>query len=183
MTSRALRVALVVAVVAALQIAAVLVYRAVERSRRPPRSFAADRVARRQTVAAFEAVRADGTPVSVAWPSDRVRVVHFWGTWCKPCRGELPGLLALGRQLHGRGVDVVAVAVDDDWESIRAFFDGAIPPEIVMMRDDGAHKAWGVSTLPDSYLVSRDGELEERFHGARDWRDGAAREHLERFAR
>ncbi|MCB9508200.1 MAG: hypothetical protein H6697_11135 [Myxococcales bacterium] len=72
----------------------------------------------------------------------------------------------------------VAVAVDDDWTDVRAFFDGDVPPEIVVATDPDVHKRCGVSTLPDSYVVDRAGILVERFHGERDWRATAARDHL-----
>ena len=185
MTSRARRVGAVISVVVALQVVAVLVYWAVERARTraPPPPFVADLLGRAQAAPGFQATHPDGSPVIVTWPVDRVRVVHFWATWCEPCRDELPGLLALGRDLRGRGLEVVAVAVDDDPDDIRTFFAGEVPPEVVQMREAGAHKAWGVSTLPDTYVVDRSGGLVERLHGARDWHTPAARAHLEQLVR
>jgi thiol-disulfide isomerase/thioredoxin len=170
---RGRRILVGVAVVVALQAAALAVYMAVESGRAAPAGFAVERLSGHEAATGFSALRADGTAVDVAWPAPKVRVVHFWATWCEPCRDELPGLLALAQG----GVDVVAVAVDDDWADIRAFFAGAPPPQVVMARD-AVHKAFGVSTLPDTYIVSRDGRLLERAHGARDWTAAAARDHL-----
>ncbi|MBE7448965.1 MAG: TlpA family protein disulfide reductase [Kofleriaceae bacterium] len=179
--TRPARIAVAIVALAALQGAAYLAYRAVERSRAPRAAavrFEGERLRGNEAAAALEGVRADGSRVVIAWPSDRIRVVHFWATWCKPCRTELPGLLALSRELHPRGVDIIAVAVDDEWNDIRAFFDGDVPPEVVVATDAAVHKRFGVSTLPDSYVVDRAGTLVERFHGERDWRAPAARDHL-----
>lgn len=44
-------------------------------------------------------------------PSDRVRVVNLWASWCAPCRAELPMFGALA-QAHP-DIDVVLVSVDD----------------------------------------------------------------------
>jgi len=179
--TRRLRIVVAVAVLAALQGAAYLAYRAVERSRAPRAAavrFEGERLRGLEAAPSVEGVRADGGRVAIGWPSDRIRVVHFWATWCKPCRTELPGLLALSRELQPRGVDLIAVAVDDEWVDIRAFFDGKVPPEVVVATDPAVHKRFGVSTLPDSYVVDRQGKLVERFHGERDWRTAAAREHL-----
>jgi thiol-disulfide isomerase/thioredoxin len=179
--SRPARMAVVIGVLAAFQVAAYLVYRAVERSRSPRVAavrFEAERLRGGEAAPALAGMRADGTRVYLSWPSERVRLVHFWATWCEPCRTELPGLLALGRDLRSQGIDVVAVAVDDDWADVRTFFDGDVPPEVIVASDPGVHKRFGVSTLPDSYVVARDGTLAERFHGARDWRTTAARDHL-----
>ena len=176
-----MRIAVTVAVLASLQAAAYLVYRRVERSRAPrapTTTFEGERLRGTEVAPPLDATRADGSRIAIAWPADRVRIVHFWATWCPPCRTELPGLLALSRELRPRGVEVFAVAVDDDWADIRAFFAGEVPPEVVVAGDPDVHKRFGVSTLPDSYVVDRAGFLIERFHGARDWQAPAARSHL-----
>lgn len=177
--TRGARIGVVVAVLATLQLGALAVYLAVERGRGAKAvasQFVAERLDAREAAPAFEARRRDGAAVAISWPSPRTRLVHFWGTWCEPCRRELPGLL---RYVRGTpGLELVAVAVDDDWASIATFFDGAVPPEIVMATDAATHKRYGASTLPDSYLVDRAGKLVERYHGARDWQSAAARDHL-----
>lgn len=183
--TRAVRIGMVVAVLATLQLGALAVYLAVERGRggagrggaaEPP--FAAERLGAREAAPAFTAQRRDGAAVPVSWPAGRTRLVHFWGTWCEPCRRELPGLLALARATPG--LELVAVAIDDDWAAIAAFFDGgAVPPEVVLPTEAAIHKRYGASTLPDSYLVDRAGQLVERYHGARDWRRPEARAHLQ----
>ncbi len=179
--TRGKRVAVVVGVLVALQVLALVVYRAVERSRggtsRTAR-FEAERLDGSDVAPALAGKRADDSGVAITWPSARMQLVHFWATWCEPCRDELPGLLAFARDMRARGIDVVAIAVDDDWKDIRAFFAGNVPREVVVLDDATAHKRFGVSTLPDTYLVDRAGRLVERYQGARDWRTTAARDHL-----
>jgi len=95
-----------------------------------------------------------------------------------PCVKELPSLLAFARETRERGIEAVAIAVEDDWKAISAFFGGSVPPEVIVETDGAAHKRFGVSTLPDTYLVEPAGKVVERYHGARDWRAHAAREHI-----
>lgn len=189
MTRRA-RIAILVAALGALQAAAVGVYLAVERSRRPaPAPFAAQPLAEAAPVPPLLATRADGSAVPLTWPAPRPRLLHFWATWCPPCRDELPSLLAFGRE-HRRDLEVLAIAVDDHWPDIRAFFAdlgagaepsaaaGAIPSEILVEPAATTHKRLGVSALPDTYLIDRDGRLLERYFGARDWASPAARQRV-----
>lgn len=191
--TRKVRIIGVVAALLALQLGAVLVYRAVERSRREAANpattsgeagFAHERLSGGERAVTIEAARPDGSAAPLTWPSARVRLVHFWATWCEPCKRELPGLLAFARGLADRspGFELIAVAIDDDWRDIAAFFaevgGGAIPAEVRLAPDASAAKRFGVSTLPDSYLVAPDGALRERYHGARDWSSPAARAHL-----
>ncbi len=44
--------------------------------------------------------------------SDRVLVVNFWGTWCPPCREEIPALVAARAKLLPSGVEFVGIAID-----------------------------------------------------------------------
>jgi thiol-disulfide isomerase/thioredoxin len=44
----------------------------------------------------------DGRPVSLADIRDHVTLLNFWGTWCPPCRNELPHIAALRQRFAGR---------------------------------------------------------------------------------
>lgn len=45
---------------------------------------------------------ADGRRLSIAGLAGRVAVLHFWGSWCGPCRREMPELQKLHDSLKGR---------------------------------------------------------------------------------
>jgi thiol-disulfide isomerase/thioredoxin len=178
--TRRTRIAVTIAVIAGVQLAAVGIYLAVQRSREaaPASTFAAQPSTIRETAPVISAMRSDGSPVTLGWPAPRARLVHFWATWCPPCTKEIPSLLAFARDMRDQGIEVVAIAVEDDWKDIAAFFGGTVPPEVMVETDGAAHKRLGVATLPDSYLVGTDGRVIERYYGARDWASSAAREHV-----
>jgi thiol-disulfide isomerase/thioredoxin len=60
--------------------------------------------------AAFtEARTITGAPFSA---DDGVSIVHYWATWCAPCRLEMPVLDAYYRKHHGQGLHMLAISID-----------------------------------------------------------------------
>jgi len=70
---------------------------------------------------AFAAPTAAAVPFNVtatigAVPFDAggsdVTIVHYWATWCAPCRLEMPVLDAYYRKHHALGLNMIAVSID-----------------------------------------------------------------------
>lgn len=168
-----------IAVLVAVQAAAIVVY-VLKRDRTRPPAFAVESLSPRAAPPlVFE--RSDRSTGSLESLRGKVVLVHFWATWCEPCRDELPGLLALAGELEKTGrFELIAVSTDDEWDEMRQFFHGAIPRTAVRPDSPDAHRRFGASTLPDTYLLDARGDLVVRYVGARDWRTRQARDHLER---
>lgn len=104
-----------------------------------------------------------------SWKGQSV-IVHFWATWCPPCRKELPALLAFAKK---RKVSLLAVSVDDSWKQIRNFLGPeAKEPVVLAQASEKTTKNYAVKVFPVTYVVDRKGYLTLRFDGARNWRDG-----------
>jgi thiol-disulfide isomerase/thioredoxin len=43
----------------------------------------------------------------------RPLLVNFWATWCEPCRAEFPDLVKIDDEYRRRGLDIIAVSIDD----------------------------------------------------------------------
>ena len=136
-------------------------YLFVERARAPRPPFAVERLD--EQAPQLQVEFRDGT-VALAASRDRVVLVHFWATWCAPCREELPGLIEAARKAE---LPLLAVT-DEPWETVTPYFDGAVPAEVV--RDPSGEGAgrFSVSGLPETFVV-RDGRVIARTGGARDW--------------
>lgn len=178
--SRHVRILGIVFSLIAAQALAVLVFRWVEHDREAVKT-AAFRSERLPRAAAHDLVlsSADGSSRRLADLRGRPVLLHFWATWCPPCKEELPGLLELGRELAREGeLELVALSMDRDWAVVQEFFGGQIPPEVMRDSAGSAADRYGVSTLPDTYLLGADGSMRLRFWGAREWRTELARDAL-----
>ncbi len=45
--------------------------------------------------------------------SQKPLLVNFWATWCDPCREEFPDLVKVDTDYRPRGLDFIAVTLDD----------------------------------------------------------------------
>lgn len=43
----------------------------------------------------------------------RPLLVNFWATWCEPCRAEFPDLVKIDEEYRKRGLEFIAVSIDD----------------------------------------------------------------------
>jgi thiol-disulfide isomerase/thioredoxin len=104
----------------------------------------------------------------------RVCIVDFWATWCEPCREQFPVLDQLARAHQPDGLDVIAVAVDEDGALLRAFVEANPFPFLFLWDQGGQRQAerLGVERLPTTLLVDRRGRV--RFvHRGYQQRDAA----------
>jgi peroxiredoxin len=61
----------------------------------------------------IERVDAAGVAALARNPTDRLRVINLWATWCVPCVEEFPGLVLISRRFETRDFDLITISVDD----------------------------------------------------------------------
>ena len=74
----------------------------------------------------------------------------------------------MARQNRSR-LDVWAVSTDREWSTVDRFFEGNVPSFVVRDSRGVGSQAYGVTTLPDSYLIDPQGRIRARFSGAQNW--------------
>jgi peroxiredoxin len=110
---------------------------------------------------AFSLPTIGGAAAALESARGHVVLVHFFATWCEPCREELPALNRLAARAGGN-VTVLAIAVADADRSVQRFF-ATTPVDfpILLDRDRAVAKAWNVATLPTTFVL--DADLRPRF--------------------
>jgi peroxiredoxin len=90
----------------------------------------------------------------------KVVIVDFWASWCDPCKEELPVLESLYRKHRERGLEVLAVNIDEeraDAEALLSRLQVSFP--ILFDADQSAVGRWAPPKMPTSYIVDRDGTI------------------------
>ena len=88
-------------------------------------------------------------------------LVNFWATWCGPCREEMPLLNRTRRELAGKDLEVVGVAVDDA-DAVATFLkESPVKYPILITSDNDLLRKFGDGSgvLPYSVLIGREGKL------------------------
>ena len=95
----------------------------------------------------------NGANVPLKTFKGRTVLVHFFATWCEPCREELP---ALNRFLErsASNASVVAISVAEVDPRVKRFFE-TMPVNfpVLLDRDRTIAKSWKISTLPTTYVL------------------------------
>jgi len=112
---------------------------------------------------ALTATTMDGKTFDLAAFKGKVVLIHYWATWCAPCRKEMPALDAFYKRNHDRGLEVLAISVDRGSEvaGARAIAAAQGYPSALLgdVTAPGFDRAPGV---PLTYVIGADGIVRER---------------------
>jgi thiol-disulfide isomerase/thioredoxin len=91
----------------------------------------------------------------------KVVLLDIWASWCVPCKDELPALDDLARRLHGKGVEIIAVSIDEEREAAEAFLKKRKKWNLTLAHDPNGviPDRLQLTTMPTSYLIDRKGVL------------------------
>ncbi len=120
----------------------------------------------------FRLETSDGDTVRLSDLRGKGVIINFWATWCTPCRQEMPELVAAYDRYKERGLEILAVNLQENPAKVSSFAGefGILFP-VLLDRDCGVADAYRVTTncrvigIPVSFFIDSEGIVRSTFLG------------------
>ncbi|MGH9929370.1 MAG: redoxin domain-containing protein [Pyrinomonadaceae bacterium] len=170
--SRPRTVRLVIGSLVALVSILFLTFSAVAQGKTTPKPRSTRAAKSRTPVRAVDAEEMQGL---LKRDGDRPLLVNYWATWCDPCRAEFPDLVKIDRDYRAKGLDFIAISLDDlaDIKTAVPKFlrqmNAKMPVYLLNVADPEpainlVDREWG-GALPATFLYSNKGEVVYKHFG------------------
>jgi len=120
----------------------------------------------------FDAPDIDGNVHSSnEWIGKGPVVVNFWGTWCPPCRREIPDLARLYDEYKDKGIEIIGVSLNDSAEKVKGYSEQNNMNWILLVGDRAIAVKYNIRSVPTTYFIDRTGKIVEEYQGLRNYND------------
>ncbi|MFH0931839.1 MAG: redoxin domain-containing protein [Candidatus Zixiibacteriota bacterium] len=101
----------------------------------------------------------------------KVVLLNFWATWCSPCRIEIPSMVELYKKYNDKGLEIIGVNLDRMDKSGVEKFSSEYNITFPILLDPTGKIAtlYGITALPATFILDRNGKIQERVAGGKDW--------------
>lgn len=128
----------------------------------------------------FSLSTVDGKIISLSDYKGRVVVLNILGSYCEPCKEEMPALERLNLQLKEKDISVVSVGVFDNFEDLKELAKKTgITFPVAIDNDSYVAKKYQSSKVPETFIIDKQGLIvlfpdplqgpTARITGPRDW--------------
>ena len=118
----------------------------------------------------FDTVDLKGDVVSLSDLKGKVVFVNFWATWCAPCREEMPSMQRLYEKMPKDKFEMIALFNNDKKPAVQKFVSQLRLTFPIWSDEFNFHgPKYGLTGLPETFIVDKNGIIREKFIGPADW--------------
>jgi len=103
------------------------------------------------------------------WIGKQPVILNFWGTWCGPCRREIPELIRLHAEYKDKGVEIISIAVRDTPTKVKKLTEQLGMNWVMLMDNRKISRDFRVTGIPTSFFINSKGEVIHKFVGPRSY--------------
>jgi thiol-disulfide isomerase/thioredoxin len=97
----------------------------------------------------------------------KVVFLNFWGTWCPPCRKELPDIARISKEMGGKDFVVIGIALergDDVAENIKKVADFSAKNDLGYINFIDSKRELqkvygGIRAVPTTFIIDKNGKI------------------------
>ncbi len=127
----------------------------------------------------FSLADLEGNTITLEQMKGKVVLLNFWGTWCGPCRKEIPDFINLMKKHNQDGLEIVGITLTSGPpENIKAFSDKwginyKLLTDIKGNETQTVTALYGQATgkritgIPTTFIIDREGVIRKRYVGPR----------------
>ncbi|WP_020008362.1 thiol-disulfide oxidoreductase ResA [Salinicoccus albus] len=89
-------------------------------------------------------------------------ILNFWGTWCEPCREEMPDMNQIYTNDYNDNYEIVAVNVAENEQQIQQFIaglDANLEFPIALDSSRSVTEAYNIGPLPTTIAIDKEGKV------------------------
>jgi cytochrome c biogenesis protein CcmG/thiol:disulfide interchange protein DsbE len=125
-----------------------------------------------QAAPLFEYPDSTGKMWKLADLKGKVVFVNFWATWCTTCEAEMPHKQVLYEKMKGKPFQMLGMLFRDDPANLPEYYKThkvSIPT--LISPDSESAKIYGITGVPETFIIDKEGIIREKVVGPRDWGD------------
>ncbi|MCS0824799.1 thiol-disulfide oxidoreductase ResA [Cytobacillus firmus] len=93
-------------------------------------------------------------------------LLNFWGSWCGPCKREMPAIEEAYNQYKNQNFEVITINIEESDFTVTNFLEtNNLSLPVVMDKTGEVYDAYGVYTLPASFFLNPDGTVNRVYEG------------------
>ena len=115
----------------------------------------------------FQLQTLTGDNISLSGLRGKPVLINFWATWCPPCKAEMPYLQQVHDSWSAKGLVLLAVDIGENSATVEKFMTELnLSMTVPMDTDRKVAKAYGITAIPTTFLIDKDGIIRQKVLGA-----------------
>jgi thiol-disulfide isomerase/thioredoxin len=120
--------------------------------------------------ASFDPFDLEGNPVKLSDFHGKIVFINFWTTWCPDCVYEMPDIEKLYKTIKNPDFIILAIDLKESPKKVKKFLTKHnLTYKILLDKKGDMGKAFGIRSIPTTFILNRQGGMVGKAMGARDW--------------
>jgi thiol-disulfide isomerase/thioredoxin len=112
----------------------------------------------------------DGKQIDLKDYKNKVVLLNFWASWCKPCVKEIPSLMRLKNKVNNDNFEILTVNIGESKNKIMSFKKKVKFDLETLLDTDGKYaNLWNIYAYPSNYIWDKNLVVRYGYRGALEW--------------